>query len=291
MFLIAIIFTTIAIIPFCALNYSKSGYFVTDARLVGTSKKFYYKIFPSAETKVEKNQSKKSANYYTFPKEKLTLSHNISSLLKGAYIPYCILAIIGLFLIIRKKQWKNDYYLLFSVTFLQNFIYFATVCSSRYFLYMVPLFMMFTVTGIDFIKDFIKKHIPTKTHSIIVLLCLLVMAFEFCYGLKSAFSRDEIKYKEVGQWIKEYNKKHFPNRKIVVYAPMTIEVAYWSNGINTERYEMPKNDPKTFTGFDIAVVSSKRHYNMKNRKDLELIPNTPHNDSLYVFKLKNNISK
>ena len=283
--LIAIVSTFVALSPFCALNYAKSGYFVTDARIVENIKSIHKRIVKTDKNKQVESE-KKFINYYTLPEEKYTLSHMISSCIKGGYLPYWIFAIIGLVLIIKEKRWNKDYFLLFTIAVIQNIVYFITITSSRYFLYMIPLFMIFTITGVDFLRTLTEKYVQKKFCNYIIYLCLIVLVFEFCYGLKSAFSRNEIKYKKVGEWIETYNKKHFPNRRLILFAPMMSEVAYWSKAINTERYENPRHNPKDFKDFDLAVVSAKRHYNMKTRNDLELIPNTPHCKSIWIFKVK-----
>ena len=134
--LITAVICAIAVLtPFCAMNYSKSGYFVTDARIAYVIQS---KLAPAAP---QATAAEKATNFVTYSNdlsEKKTLSHDISSFIRGSYELYLILALLGMPLIIKKREWRSDYWLLIGLTAMQCVIYMATVSSQRYYLFLIP---------------------------------------------------------------------------------------------------------------------------------------------------------
>ena len=291
--MVAVICAVAAAAPFCAMNYSKSGYFTPDARIIDFAKSQISKITEkstyAASAAAEKTE--KRVTYNDDMTAKTTLTHNISCLIRGSYELYLIFALIGMILIFKRKQWRADYWLLIAVSVLQCVIYAATISAQRYYLFLIPLFMMFTLTGMSFVRELIIKYLPKKLQIICIIACAAVLAGQVASGVKRAYSSKGEDLQAAGKWIAEYGKKHFPDRKLVIFAPQMNEVAYWSGAIHTDSYEKKQNDPTTFKDFDLAVVHRKKSFGMEKRTDLERLNDTPHSKNIWIFKVKKQKNK
>jgi hypothetical protein len=219
------------------------------------------------------------------------ISHNFSSFIRGGYELYWILAIVGAVAIFRKKAWKNDYLVLIGSTLLYFLLYMVTVSAYRYYIFMIPLFMMFTVTGAGVLRDLAVKYLPYKVQLLCIIVCTALGIGQIANGVNRAFSSKGKDFIKVGQWIGEYNKKHFPERKLKLYSPLMSEVGYWSGAELTDAFEDAPHDPATFKDFDLAVVHRKRSYKLEQRSDLARLPNTPHSKNIWIFKVKKQENK
>ncbi len=285
LFLTAVVCTAAALAPFCAMNYSKSGYFVPDARIVESLRSKIKKdsVKPEVAAEKEKSAFKGYGNDLSY---KRNFSHDISSFIRGSYELYLVLALLGTVLIIKCRKWRSDYWLLIGIAAIQCAIYVVTISAQRYYIFLIPLFMMFTITGAEFVCGLVIKYVPNKLHVICVAGCAVLLLGQIANGVKKAYSGKGKDFQAAGKWIKEYGKKHFPERKLVIFAPQMSETAYWSGAIHTDGYEKPQHDPATFKEFDLAVVHRKKSFGMEKRQDLERIPDTPHSKNIWIFKVK-----
>ena len=287
---IAIVCTIAAISPFCAMNYSRSGYFVPDIRavqVVMTARKAMQKNDPGAR---KAQQALAKVGSKTMSRSEKTY-HNFSSFIRGGYELYWLLAIAGAVVIIRRKQWKADYLLLLGTALLHFIFYMLTISAYRYYLFLIPLFMVFTVTGAVFLKDLAVKFLPYKVQLLCIATCVALGIGQTANGISRAFSSKGKDHIKVGKWIEQYNKKHFPDRKLKLYSPSMSEVAYWSKADLTDGFGDVPHDPATFKDFDLAVVHRKKSKGLEKRTDLERIPNTPHSKNIWIFKVKKQENK
>ncbi|MBR2358204.1 MAG: glycosyltransferase family 39 protein [Lentisphaeria bacterium] len=289
----AMICTMAALAPFCAMNYSQSGYFTPDARMVSYIKRALAKPAPKKATAPapEKPGEAKFVSYSKDLSDKKDLGHDLSCFVRGSYELYLALAALGLLLLIKRKQMSSDYWLFAGVSLIQFAVYMATVSAQRYYLFLIPLFMMFTLTGADFIRRQIIKYVPCKLHIFCAIGVAAILLGQIANGVKRAYSSKGKDFQAAGKWIAEYGKKHFPERKLIIFAPQMTETAYWSGALHTDGYEKKQNDPATFKDFDLAVVHRKHSFGMEKRTDLERIPNTPHSKNIWIFKVKKQENK
>ena len=218
----AIVCAGAAISPFCAMNCYRTGYFVPDVRIVAI-------INPQAVVKQSDNRQTEERFVHQSDIQKMKFSekayHNVSSFIRGGYELYWVLAIIGAAVIFRKKEWKNDYLVLYGTALLYFLLYMMTVSAYRYYIFLIPLFMMFTVTGAGVLRDLAVKYLPYKVQIICIAVCVALGIGQITNGVARAFSSKGKDFIKVGKWIGEYNKKYFPERKLKLYSPMMSEVA------------------------------------------------------------------
>ena len=279
----AIICATTAVSPFCSMNYCKNGYFVPDVRIVAF-------INPALFAPTEPAQNQEETFVYKSEHQQMTAGekfyHNLSSFVRGGYELYWLLAIIGAAAIFRKKQLKADYLVILGTILLYFAVYALTVSAYRYYIFLIPLIMMFTITGAEVLKDLATKYLPCKLQILCSILCVLLAIGQFVNGINRAFSSKGKDFIKVGKWIEQYNKKHFPDRKLKLFSPMMSETGYWSKAELTDGFDKRPHNPATFKDFDLAVVHRKLSYGMEKRDDLERVPNTPHSKNIWIFKPK-----
>ena len=198
---------------------------------------------------------------------------------------------IGAAAIIRRKQWRADYLVFLGTTLMYFTLYLVTISAYRYYLFLIPLFMVFTITGAGVLRDLAIKYLPYKVQFICVIACTALLIGQFANGINRAFSSKGKDFIKAGKWIEKYNKKHFPDRKLKLFSPMMSEVGYWSKAELTDGFAKPQHNPATFKDFDLAVVHRKRSYGMEKRSDLERIPDTPHSKNIWIFKVKKQENK
>jgi len=286
MWVIAMTCAFAATTPFCAMNYSKSGYFVQDMRLMqftAAVKKVFAPASPNDKTPASQAFMSAEEGNGSWSEKAAGLC---SGAVRGGYELYWLLALCGAAVMLKKRTLKADHLVLLGVTVLQCAAYFLIVSSYRYYLFMIPLFMMFTVTGADWVRQQVIKYVPGKLHVLCAIGCAVLLAGQIANGVSRAFSSKGKDFQAAGKWIKEYGEKKFPDRKLIIFAPGMTETAYWSGAIHTDGYENVQHDPATFKDFDLAVVHRKRSHGMENRTDLERIPNTPHSKNIWIFKVK-----
>ena len=270
--------------PFCAMNYSKSGYFISDVRLA----KFVESHLKSQDEAAKQSEAvpayvleDRKNNQY-----QMTFGHMISCAVRAGYELYWILAAIGAVVLYKRKELKSDHLLLVGVTAMQCCLYLMSVSATRYYMFLVPFYMVFTVTGADYMRRKICCYIPARLHIYCGILCAVVLAAQTADGLKRVFSDKGKDYQAAGRWIREYGKKHFPDRRLVVFAPKMTETAYWSGAVHTDGYEKTRHDPATFKEFDLAIVHRKCPLGLDKRKDLERIAGTPHSKDIWIYRVK-----
>lgn len=283
MWILAIFCALAAVSPFCAMNYQKSGYFVTDARCVGYVKSFgkAFGLIPvEPEQKKQLFMSEDNGNN-SWPAK---FGHLFSCMMRAGYELYWIFAVIGLIVVIRRKALKSDYLLLLGITLLHYAVYLFVVSATRYYLFIVPFYMVFTLTGIDFLRQKFVPAVPEKLRFLLPVICGVILLLQVGGGLKRTFSSVGKDQQAAGKWIEEYGKNNIPDRELVIFAPGMTETAYWSKARHTDGYEKEQHDPATFREFDLAVVHRKKSFGMEKRKDLERIPDTPYAEDIWIFK-------
>lgn len=282
--LIALFCMLAAVSPFCAMNYSKSGYFVTDARVIGYAKNFgkALGIVPveSAEAKSKIFTSSANGNHSWSAK----FGHLFSCLMRGGYELYVVLAAVGAVAMIRRKELKSDYLVILGITLLYFAVFLFTVSATRYYLFVVPFYMVFTITGAKLVYELSCRYIPGKYLPLLGGCAGVILLAQTGDGLKRAFSGEGKDAQAVGRWIKQWGKENIAGREFLIYAPGATEAAYWSGAKHTAGYEEEWRDPAEFAGFDLAVVHRKKSFGLEKRKDLVRIAGTPYAKDYWIFK-------
>ena len=82
----------------------------------------------------------------------------IECFVRGAYSPYLLLALLGVFLWWKKKEAKPEGFMLFSLIVLNTLVLITISNSVRYYTITLLLLLPFTFTGIKFLWNLAPKH-------------------------------------------------------------------------------------------------------------------------------------
>ena len=248
------------------MNYSKTGYFVTDMRVVE-----FIDLILGRSTAIH---------------HECDFAKIISDLFRGGYELYWVLAAAGMIVIIRQKKLRWDYLLFCGMSLVHFVMYIAIVSSHRYYLFVIPLFMMFTITGIDLVRRKVVEYLPAKLLPFVALLCGVVLVMHVVNGIDRAFSKRGKEHKKIGAYIEEYGKKHFPDRRLRVLEEGITEVVYWSKAFHVNGYDQDPVDAATYSDFDLAVCLPRSRAVFDARSDMELIPDTPCSKRALIYRFK-----
>ena len=112
---IALFCCFVSVSPFCAMNYSKSGYFVTDMRMVEVVEKL---TGSAKQDPLSLTTPRWSSGYVSEHDARVwRIKHGFACLIRGGYELFWVFAILGGVLIIRQKRWKSDYWVFIGIAF------------------------------------------------------------------------------------------------------------------------------------------------------------------------------
>ena len=286
-FLLIVLCCFASLLPFCFLNYIKSGYFIPDTRAVEFTEKLITFVHNSRQTGAAEASQVFMSVEEGNTSWKAKIWNVLSGMFRGGYEGYVPFALLGLILVLRKRQWKTDYFVLFGISIMLCVVYTLIVSSYRYHLYLIPLFMMFTLTGLFFVTGSLCRMNQGKWIPAVTFLCALILFAQVGCGIRKAFSKRGETFRQAGTWIAEYGRKYHPSRPLKVYAYRIPEVIFWSKACQVNAYGKPFIAPETVQDFDLIVCRKGFADIFMKRKDLERIKGVPGDgEKLMIFRKK-----
>ncbi len=149
---------------------------------------------------------------------------------RGAYTPYLLLALLGIFLWWRKKEDRAEGLILFSVIALNVVVLINISNSVRYYTITLIMFLPFTFIGLKFIWDLLISY--KKLFKPVLIIALSVVAvLQIINGAKQAINHKyDYEYK-TGFWI-EANKNKFSSSKArIIVAASQPQYALWADAV------------------------------------------------------------
>lgn len=260
----------VGISPFCYVNYVQSNYWVPDVRVA--------EILGMVQPPPDNN-----------PEEVLPAGERLGKVLnhslRGAYEPYFAMALLGMVLLLARRRWNWEYTLLISMYFLHLLIYFQVVSSYRYYIFLIPLLMPFTITGLDFCRRLIGELFGVRGLNIAAGAVMFFMLLQIANGMEAVTARKDKKLRLVAELIRQYDVEKLPERRARVLFVRYSEVMYWSGAEPLNGYQSSGvlYDFKTASGVDFIILD-KEHLNLLDgRQDLERVY-ADVAPEVYVFK-------
>lgn len=292
------VFFLLFLLPRVYQNYLVTGYPTPDARL---DRYIHQYITPSKPLRDLSDNEKTYVNIsVTRTTEKKSFFGQFYSVLqqsaRGGYEIYLSLAGIGLLTLIfafavrrylfadwfpeaQLTTYRIEYLFILLIYILHSVIYFPLDIAYRYYVFLVPLLMPLTMTGIYFIwrlLSLFRLQIPT----IIGIVILLFM--QVVNGLDIIITQNT-DHKKSAEWI----KSHFKKGKDLQVLNYHSYVLYWIDGkVVNPFYEGPRTLPQCASKFDIAIVEpdDKRVLDIfRSRKDVEEVTH-PYVRSIIIFR-------
>jgi 4-amino-4-deoxy-L-arabinose transferase-like glycosyltransferase len=175
---------------------------------------------------------------------------------RGSYELYLIFAGIGLLLMIRKKKFHPDLYLLLSLSIFNALLFLFTNLSQRYFSINILLFMPFTVTAVYFVYESAAKF---KLKPVAVIGLLVVLGMQLNNGMEQAFERNDAYLYYTGLWIKQYRDKLSDSSSRLKIMSDKPQIAFWADADWVDLSEkqgtiIPSKDEIRKRGIDLIIV-------------------------------------
>ena len=176
---------------------------------------------------------------------------------------------------------KKELLLILAVYVLHSICYFPLNPAYRYYVFLIPLLMPLTMTGIAFVWSVLAKF-RCQIPAVIGAFLLLIGQLENGCLILLEQNRDCL---AGGRWIRDYFQKG-KSLRILNY---NSYVVYWIDGtIVNSFYEGPSTRPEYASDFDVAIVDpeDERILNVfRSRKDVEELRH-PFEKTVTVFRKK-----
>lgn len=272
------VFALVVISPVLIQNYRVTGFPVTEARMIGVLKAVpgvnkcfaekYKKaesdprILPHAISSKDSDRSGLQERLCAFPR----------NVLRGAYEPYFVLAIMGVVLLIKRKQWRREYTFLVAYCLLVSCCFINFSVAHRYFVFFVPMLMVFTLYALISILGAVEKyHVKNIILAVLVAVCLLQPLNAWTWMMDKS-CKDELKLRA----FVVQNRKRFlsdgADRKLIVHADSRLLFRCGEERLFQYGEEVP--EIRYITGFDLLLVFKKELKvleDCKARSDLQQI--------------------
>lgn len=284
--------------PRMVQNYQITGYPTPDARL---DQFIHAYLTPSRPLR---DLSDNKQNFATVKVEesqhKFSIAKQVKLVLKqssrGAYELYLGFAALGLLSLLFAEQlrkrflpswqptaglrkFRKEYLLIFIIWLLHSAVFFPVVIAYRYYIFLIPLLMPFTMTGLELLWILIRRfhlQIPAAAGTAFLLI------LQIQNGTDILFNRNSDNRK-AGEWIRD----HFKKGKDLRIFNRNSYVVYWIDGtIVNAYYEGPATRMECVKDFDVAIFETSRKDELRifrSRKDVVELE-TPYAESVTVFR-------
>lgn len=231
----------IGLFPFCYGNWKFRQAFVPDLRLIQiASSKTDAALFATCPVVQPVAEKPEKSNKF------IVCAGNT---LRGAYEPYFFLAVLGMGLLLHRKKWNWDFTLLLGLFAVHFIIYYKTVAAYRYSIYLIPLFMPFTLTGIEAVASGIRSRLSgwsaaklTQINILAGVGIVAILVFQAINGMACVTDRKDRKIRKAAEFIRAYAAEQFPGRRCSIAAARSVEIIYWSGAVSRWgywQYELP----------------------------------------------------
>ena len=167
------------------------------------------------------------------PKAKSRLEFTMDGVecfVRGAYEPYLVLALLGIFLWWRRKENRAEGFLLFSIIVLNTAVLITISNSVRYYTITLIMLLPFTFIGTKFIWDLLISYKKFFKPVLITGLCALAV-FQVINGAKKALSHKFDYEYNTGLWIKANGDKSGSSKSRLIVAASQPQYAMWADAV------------------------------------------------------------
>ncbi len=284
-----------AVSPRLIQMYNRTGYAVLDSRQAGRWNEFVsrFKSAPSSpaqKTEIKANIKQESFihRYFNFK----YIKKFINTFIRGSYELYFIFAIIGIILIVRRKEWKPEYYALLGLCAANTLVFYFVTVSYRYFTINILLFLPFTLKGFELVWDILNhKYLePYKVKYLFPAAVAVIGLAQSWNGLAKLTDYEDFYYeKAVADWVSQEGHKNGKDKLTI----MSIHPQYpfWADANhimlvdndNTNWIEKLNN-----TNYDYIILENKYEDKIKEIKKHKDIVEIPQNwkDEVTIFQKK-----
>lgn len=293
-----IIFFLLFLMPRIYQNYQITGYPTPDARL----NRYIYEYITSSKPLRDLSDNRNVYAQVVIPRVSRERSFFkqfglvVQQSIRGGYEVYMVFAGIGVLVLLLTRRirrslfcdWSPDtsfaihkleYLFILLIYLFHNLIYFKLNISYRYYVFLIPLLMPLTMTGIYFCW---RLLVLFRLQILAIVGVFLLLVLQFLNGV-AILREQNFNHKKAGEWIRDHFKKG-KNLRVLNYQSYVV---YWIDGkIANAFYEGPETRPESASEFDIAIMEADDERLLKifrSRKDVEEVP-SPYRNTVVIFR-------
>ena len=284
----AVLMMAAVLLPTIAKNYSFTGYPVIDQRMNSIlahcpvvnrwfeAKKFSVEklvesgwlriddAVPQQGSAAEKANRKagKEENEFSAddaagrlspPLERLMLLPQ--KMVRGGYEFYMCVALLGLLVLIVRRKWRAEHSFLLGFCALTPLAFVFFSVSSRYFIFFIPLLMVFTLNGFAFLWEQAGRY-RLRPAAILVLTGLLAAQLFNPWSYMTRHDGGESR--RLAEFIKANRKRFNPLNRSKLILHGSSEVTYYCDEARLLEYPQRPDPFETVKGFDLLVLASRK---------------------------------
>ncbi len=256
-FLVTAVFFFLTLFPFCLGNRIHYHAFVPDVRVMFIRQAHTIQPFEeiiaraAAESRLD------------------AVLNALNNTLRGAYEVYLILAVIGMFLLLFRKKWNWEHTVFLGLYLAHTFMYMKISAAYRYSIYLVPLFMPFTMTGVSFARKLfclLTENFPSGPRKLIHAACLCGLCMFFLFqaknGLDFSFSRKKSLWENraAAAFLRQAAMTAGIKGRARLAAPGHVEIMYWSGMEAVLNYQSaaPEPDLAVYRDYDFLLLGKEK---------------------------------
>ncbi|MCK4983079.1 MAG: hypothetical protein KAS17_09160, partial [Victivallaceae bacterium] len=211
---------------------------------------------------------------------------------RGAYTPYLLLALLGIYLWWKKKKDRAEAFMLFSIIVINTAVLITISNSVRYYTITLIMLLPFTFIGIRFLWDILLSFSYKKFLKPVLVIALSAVAvLQIVNGAKKAIKHKyDYEYK-TGFWIKANKAEFCTSKSRIIVAATQPQYPLWADAvwmnISDNKIQFTEQLPEIKEA-DFVVLESDQHEAieiLKQQKEFKLLEQ--HHPEVLIFaKLK-----
>ena len=149
---------------------------------------------------------------------------------RGAYTPYLILALLGIYLWWKKKRDRAEAFMLFSIIIINLAVLITIVNSVRYYTINLIMLLPFTFIGIKFLWDILISY-KKFLKPVLVIALSAVVVLQILNGVKKAIKHKYDYEHKTGYWIKGNKNKFCTSDSRIIVAATQPQYPLWADAV------------------------------------------------------------
>lgn len=216
----------------------------------------------------------------------------INTFSRGSYELYLIFAAIGAIVLIYRREWRYEYYVLLTFALINALIFYFVVVSYRYFLINVLLFMPFTLKGFELLWLLLNHKMIAAYKGTQYLFPALIAGLALGHiwnGVAKLTDKEDFYYeKAVSEWLVEQGTlSGIAKLKIMSVQP---QYPFWADAKHVKFHDKRETWIKELdvSEYDYIVLETKHEDKIeaiRQHPGLEEVPQQWNKDVL-VFRKK-----
>ena len=271
---VALVVFLVGTVPFCTVNWVKYNVFATDIRLAGEISTLKDKLCSHRSSEPPKTD-------HNVPREEKPSLHEhiwdcTNNSLIGGFELYWVFSLLGILTLLYRRKWRWEFSALLIAYLIHQAIYFSVGAAYRYSIYLVPMFMPFTVTGMALcLEAYMHVQISDRWRAMLntagVVGALVAIVAFINNGMKIVITRSDNPKREAAAFIRNWGERNISGRRLRIANDGSFpEVIFWSGAYRVSGITHPHRWDEC-RDCDLILVGDEELPAAKARTDLTFL--------------------